>query len=92
LQFKVPADVPRYNASTIRVERTDKYKLVNLMNADRGGEDEAISQIHPVPLTAKMLAGFAWPPSVVPLMIDPARGGEWTPCALSERTHMISYL
>jgi|EP01043_Picozoa_sp_COSAG02_P013581 hypothetical protein len=35
--FRIPADVPRYNASTVRVERTDRYKLVNLINGDRGG-------------------------------------------------------
>jgi hypothetical protein len=33
--FEIPADVPRYNASTVRVERTDRYKLVNLINGDR---------------------------------------------------------
>eukprot|EP01043_Picozoa_sp_COSAG02_P095635 COSAG02_NODE_31979_length_524_cov_0.840000_1_plen_82_part_10 len=35
--FRVPSDMPRYNASTIRIERTDLYKLVNLINGDRGG-------------------------------------------------------
>ena len=35
--FRVPPDVPRYNASTVRVERTNRYKLVNLINGDRGG-------------------------------------------------------
>ena len=32
-----------------------------------------------VPLTPKMLSGFQWPASDLPLMIDPMKGGEWSP-------------
>ena len=77
--FKIPSDVPRYNASTVRIERTLRYRLVNLYNGDRGQEGGPISQIHPVPLTPKMLSGFKWPADDLPKMIDPAQGGEWTP-------------
>eukprot|EP01051_Picozoa_sp_SAG22_P006970 SAG22_NODE_475_length_10003_cov_3.943356_2_plen_925_part_00 len=73
--FKIPSDVPRYNASTIRVERTDKYKLVNLINGDRGGLGVPVSQIHPIPLTPKLLSAFAWPPADIPKII----ASEWTP-------------
>jgi hypothetical protein len=73
--FNVPADLPRYNASTIRIERTDKYKMANLINDDRGAESLPISQIHPVPLTAKLLSHFPWPAVDVPLII----ASEWTP-------------
>lgn len=73
--FQIPADVPRYNASTVRVERTDKYKLANLINADRGAENGPIAQIHPLPLTAKLLSHFPWPAVDIPLII----ASEWTP-------------
>ena len=73
--FNVPADLPRYNASTVRVERTDKYKLTNLINADRGAENRPITQIHPLPLTPKLLSHFPWPAIDVPLII----ASEWTP-------------
>lgn len=73
--FLVPEDVPRYNASTVRVERTDRYKMVNLINGDRGGMSEPISQIHPIPLTPKLLSQFAWPQSDISLMIQ----SEWSP-------------
>eukprot|EP01052_Picozoa_sp_SAG31_P020692 SAG31_NODE_1568_length_7858_cov_6.986854_3_plen_174_part_00 len=73
--FNVPADLPRYNASTVRVERTDKYKMANLINDDRGAESLPITQIHPVPLTTKLLSHFPWPAVDVPLII----ASEWTP-------------
>ena len=73
--FHVPADLPRYNASTVRVERTDKYTLANLINSDRGAEGRPISQIHPVPLTPKLLSAYPWPAVDMPAII----ASEWTP-------------
>ena len=75
--FHIPADFPAYNWSTIRVERTPRYKLVSLINNDRGVESgkQTIKAIHPVPLTPAALADYNWPPPDVPLII----ASMWSP-------------
>ena len=67
-----------FNFSTIRVERTDKYKLVSLINNDRGVESakpQTISGIHAVPLTDAMLKDHAWPAADLPKIIE----SMWSP-------------
>jgi hypothetical protein len=72
--FHIPSDFPPYNWSTIRIERTPRYKLVSLINNDRGVESgkQSIHAIHPVPLTPAMLnqSRVSWPAADVPMIIE----------------------
>ena len=75
---RIPPDFPKYNYSTIRVERTDRYKLVSLINNDRGVESakpQTIHAIHPVPLTEKDLSDHPWPAADIPLIAE----SMWSP-------------
>jgi hypothetical protein len=70
--FHIPADIPPYNFSTIRIERTPLYKLVSLINNNRGVESgkQTIHSIHSVPLTPKDLDKHAWPAADIELIIQ----------------------
>eukprot|EP01052_Picozoa_sp_SAG31_P030712 SAG31_NODE_3174_length_4587_cov_7.232843_2_plen_1013_part_00 len=74
--YNIPDDFEHYNFSTIRVERTPKYRLVNLINNDRGTEiNPSVHPIHNVPLTPAMLSHHPWPPADIPLIIQ----SMWSP-------------
>merc|ERR1711862_1039930 len=65
----LPNDFAGYEPSIIRVERSTRFKLINLCDGGRGNEAHPIKPIGSFPLTSSVVLKYPWPDEEVPKII-----------------------
>merc|ERR1712176_697421 len=65
-----PSDFEKYDPALLRIERTDAFRLANLMSEGRGKEGQNPRPIGPWPLTPKILSVYKWPAMDIQPIID----------------------
>merc|ERR1712216_184403 len=64
-----PSDFRAYRPSIIRIERTQRYKMINLFDGGRGNAGARTRPIGKFPLTEEILSAYPWPTDDVPRII-----------------------